>query len=82
MVPATACESIENLFAAQTVRFETLDPVEDEMMIKRTLVSLCLLLTAIFVSACATTGAREQAMTGDVAHERHATGIDSQVSDN
>ena len=26
--------------------------------------------------------AREQAMTGDMAHERHMTGIESQVADN
>ena len=55
-------------------------------MTKRTFVrmslSLGLLAVAIFVSACATTGAREQAMTGDVAHERHTTGIESQVGDN
>lgn len=48
----------------------------------RTFLSLSLLAVAIFVSACATTGAREQAMTGDVAHERHTTGTDSQVGDN
>ena len=48
----------------------------------RTFLSLGLLAVALFVAACATTGAREQAMTGDVSHERHMTGIDSQVSDN
>jgi len=40
------------------------------------------LAVVLFVSACATTGAREQALTGDVDHERHATGIESQVGDN
>ncbi len=51
-------------------------------MMKRTILSLSLLLAAVLVSACASTGAKEQAMTGDVAHERHSTGIDSQVADN
>ena len=50
-------------------------------MMKRTILSLSLLLAAVFVSACATTGAKEQPLTGQVAHERHDTGIDSQPGD-
>ena len=44
--------------------------------------SLALLVVAVFISGCATTGVREQAPTGDPAHERHATGIESQAADN
>ena len=51
-------------------------------MLKRTVLSLCLLLAAVVVSACASTGAKQQALTGEPAHERHETGIDSQVGDN
>ena len=50
-------------------------------MLKRTIVTLSLLLAAVFVTACATTGVSEQRLTGDVVHERHATGIDSQSND-
>ena len=48
---------------------------------KKIMLSVCLMLTAAIVSACAATGAKDQALTGDVAHERHATGIDSQTND-
>ena len=48
---------------------------------KRMILSLCVLAVSILASACATTPARDQALAGDVAHERHATGIESQVGD-
>ncbi|MBU0719322.1 MAG: hypothetical protein KJ749_13835 [Planctomycetes bacterium] len=48
----------------------------------RLALSLGLLVVAVFACGCATTGAREQALTGDPAHERHATGIESQAADN
>jgi len=53
-------------------------------MTKKALVRACmtvaLLAAAVFVSACSQT-AGDEAMTGQ-AHERHATGVDSQVGDN
>ena len=51
-------------------------------MLTRGLLCLGLLAIAVFASACATTKAHPQALSGGVEHERHATGMDSQVSDN
>ena len=53
-----------------------------KMMLTRGLLCLGLLAVAVFASACATTKAHPQALSGGVEHERHATGMDSQVSDN
>ncbi|HNQ23754.1 MAG TPA: hypothetical protein PKK06_11725 [Phycisphaerae bacterium] len=53
-------------------------------MLKRTwirgLLSLGLLAMALLVTACATTP-KEQALTGGMEHERHMTGMSSQVGD-
>ena len=48
----------------------------------RTCMTLGLMAVALFVSAC-TNGqkAEPEAMTGQQQHERHATGMESQVSD-
>jgi len=51
-------------------------------MLTRGLLCLGLLAVAVFASACQTTKAQPQALSGGVEHERHATGMDSQVSDN
>ena len=40
-----------------------------------------LAITGLSISACATTDANDQALGGDM-HERHDTGLDSQVGDN
>ncbi len=53
-------------------------------MLTRAVLSLGLMAVAIFASAC--TGSTAEPATlapdGAPAHERHATGIDSQVGDN
>ena len=40
-----------------------------------------LAITGLSITACATTDANEEALGGDM-HQRHDTGIDSQVGDN
>lgn len=49
-------------------------------MLKRLVLSVVLLFVGIAGTACSQQ-AEEEKMTGQV-HERHATGIDSQVGDN
>ncbi len=50
-------------------------------MLRRTLLVAALFILPILGISCATTPVREQALTGQPAHERHATGMDSQVAD-
>jgi len=50
-------------------------------MFRRILFVAAILLLPILVTSCATTQVREQALTGQPTHERHATGPDSQVAD-
>ena len=52
--------------------------------ILRTVVAAGLMFSALAITGCQTTGkARPEMLTGDtnVAHERHAAGIDSQTAD-
>ena len=52
--------------------------------ILRTVVAAGLMFSALAITGCQTTGkARPEMLTGDakVAHERHATGIDSHTAD-
>ena len=52
--------------------------------ILRTVVAAGLMLSSLAITGCHTTGkARAEMLTGDtqVAHERHATGIDSHTAD-
>ena len=51
-------------------------------MLTRGMLCLGLLAVAMFASACQTTKADPQGLGGPDMHQRHATGIDSQVSDN
>ncbi len=50
-------------------------------MMKRFVLPLCMLALALFLGACASPEAREQALTGDMQHPRSDTGMDSQVGD-
>ncbi|MFH1268231.1 MAG: hypothetical protein ABIK89_21130 [Planctomycetota bacterium] len=52
-----------------------------KQMLAKSLVSLGLLAVAIFASACNGKTAEPQDLTGQAAHERHATGLESQVGD-
>ena len=51
-------------------------------MFRRVLLCLCLVGVLATLGACASQEPREQALTGEPQHERHDTGIDSQVGDN
>ena len=51
------------------------------MFLRRASVVMGLFLLALFVGACQSTGVREQAFTGEPSHERHDTGVESQVGD-
>lgn len=48
---------------------------------RRLMMCLCLLGVLVAVGACKSAEPREQALTGEPQHERHDTGIDSQVGD-
>lgn len=50
-------------------------------MLRRVLFTAVVLILPILATSCATTQVREQALTGQPAHERHDTGMDSQVTD-
>ena len=53
-------------------------------IVPKSMLIVGLILSAIAIPGCQTTdGARPQMVTGDaeLAHERHATGIDSQTAD-
>jgi len=54
------------------------------MMARRLLqavLSVAMLAVVVLGTACESQPAREQALTGDIQHERHDTGMDSQVGD-
>lgn len=50
-------------------------------MLRRMIMCLCLVGILGAIGACASNPPREQALTGEPQHERHDTGIDSQVGD-
>ena len=50
-------------------------------MIKRMLLSVALFVMAVMCTACQLNNAAEQNLSGQDAHPRHQTGLDSQVGD-
>jgi hypothetical protein len=50
-------------------------------MFRRVLLAAAVLLLPILATSCVSTQVREQALTGQPPHERHATGPESQVAD-
>ncbi|MCP4590020.1 MAG: hypothetical protein GY842_04700 [bacterium] len=50
-------------------------------MLAKSLVSLGLMAVAMFASACNGKTAAPEEMTGQAPHERHTTGMESQVGD-
>jgi hypothetical protein len=51
-------------------------------MMKKVVMVMCLLAATVFLTACESQDkVKEQELIGQTPHERHDTGIDSQVSD-